>query len=83
MIKIPRLAATLAFGLITCLFSNSTLNAQQDAPTPTLPAPTEAAAAASAPEASLEMRINALESYLQNTNPEEAFKSLKVKKKND
>ncbi|NBV34516.1 MAG: ammonium transporter, partial [Proteobacteria bacterium] len=29
------------------------------------------------------MRINALESYLQNTNPEEAFKSLKVKKKND
>ena len=83
MIKIPRLAATLAFGLITCLFSNSTLNAQQDAPTPTPPAPTEAAAAASAPEASLEMRINALESYLQNTNPEDAFKSLKVKKKND
>jgi Amt family ammonium transporter len=29
------------------------------------------------------MRINALESYIQNTNPEEAFKSLKVKKKNE
>jgi len=83
MIKIPRLAATLAFGLITCLFSNSTLNAQQAGATPPPPAPTEAPAAASAPEASLEMRINALEAYLQNTNPEDAFKSLKVKKKND
>ncbi|NBV86159.1 MAG: ammonium transporter, partial [Verrucomicrobia bacterium] len=28
------------------------------------------------------MRVNALEAYFQNTNPEEAFKSLKVKTKN-
>ena len=83
MIKICRLAATLALGLTTCLFSHSTLNAQQAEATPPPPAPTEAPAAASAPEASLEMRINALEAYLQNTNPEDAFKSLKVKKKND
>jgi Amt family ammonium transporter len=82
MIKLPRLAATLAFGLITCLFSHAPLNAQQAEATPP-PAPTEAPAAAHAPEASLEMRINALEAYLQNTNPEDAFKSLKVKKKND
>ena len=79
MIKLPRLAATLAFGLITCLFSPLTLNAQQAEATPPPPAPTEAPAAASAPEASLEMRINALEAYLQNTNPEDAFKILKVK----
>jgi Amt family ammonium transporter len=83
MIKLPRLAATLAFGLITCLFSHAPLNAQQAEATPPPSAPTEAPAAAHAPEASLEMRINALEAYLQNTNPEDAFKSLKVKKKNE
>jgi len=47
------------------------------------PAPAAAAPATAAVEATLEMRINALEAYLQNTSPDAAFESLKVKKKND
>jgi Amt family ammonium transporter len=54
--------------------------AAQEAPAATAPAAKEAPAAS---EATLEMRVNALEAYFQNTNPEDAFKSLKVKKKND
>jgi Amt family ammonium transporter len=58
------------------------------APAPAAPAPAAAppaaeAAAPAAVEATLEMRINALEAYLQNTSPDAAFESLKVKKKND
>jgi len=53
------------------------------APAPAAPAAAPAAETAAGPEVSLEMRINALESYLQNTSPDDAFKSLKVKKKND
>lgn len=86
MIKIPRLAATLACTLVACLYSSAPLNAQEAVPNPTAAlsaSPTAAPAVASAPEATLEMRINALEAYLQNTNPEDAFKSLKLKKKND
>jgi Amt family ammonium transporter len=53
-------------------------------PAPPPPAPAAPAAApAAAAEATLEMRINALEAYLQNTSPDAAFESLKVKKKND
>ena len=53
------------------------------APAPAAAAPAAAAPAAAAVEATLEMRINALEAYLQNTSPDAAFESLKVKKKNE
>ncbi len=53
------------------------------APAPPPPAPAAAAEApAAATEVTLEMRINALEAYLQNTSPDAAFESLKIKKKN-
>ena len=52
------------------------------APAPAAP-PAAAAPAAAAVEATLEMRINALEAYLQNTSPDAAFESLKIKKKNE
>ncbi len=53
------------------------------APTPPPPAAAAAEAPAAAAEVTLEMRINALEAYLQNTSPDAAFESLKIKKKND
>jgi Amt family ammonium transporter len=53
------------------------------APAPPPPPVEPAAAPAAAAEVTLEMRINALESYLQNTSPDAAFESLKIKKKND
>lgn len=96
MIKIHR-AAVLA-ACLASLLAPTGLRAQENAPSPApaaaqapaapaAPAPAPAAAPAAdkatGPEVSLEMRINALESYLQNTSPDDAFKSLKVKKKND
>ena len=83
MSRIAALAACLAAFSLTPIASHA-----QDAPpaAPAAPAAPVAAApaeAAAAVEATLEMRINALEAYIQNTSPEEAFKALKVKKKND
>jgi Amt family ammonium transporter len=95
MIKIHRAAALAA--CLASLLAPTGLRAQDNAPAPApapaavqapaAPAPAPAAAPAAekaaGPEVSLEMRINALESYLQNTSPDDAFKSLKVKQKND
>jgi len=95
MIKTPRLAASFACALAACLLPHSAFSAEQPAAAPTAataPAAASTEQAATAPtavpppapaavEATLEMRINALEAYLQNTNPEDAFKSLKVKTK--
>ena len=84
MLRIPKFMA-----LAACLAALSLTSSQGQETPPAAPQAKPAPAAAvapeapSAPEATLEMRVNALEAYLQNTNPEDAFKSLKVKKKND
>lgn len=91
MPKLIALAASLAALSLTPLRAQENPPAAAPTPVPAAApaavappaAAPEAPAAAASAEASLEMRINALEAYLQNTNPEEAFKSLKVKKKND
>ncbi len=84
MLKNLRLAA-LAAGLFAALAGGAPRVCAQESATPAPVVPITAAPAAEAPalpEATLEMRVNALEAYLQNTNPEDAFKSLKVKQKN-
>ncbi len=86
MIRMPRIGA-LAACLAAITFAP--MLPAQEAAAPAAAAPAAPAAAPEKPaeaapsEATLEMRINALEAYLQNTNPDEAFKSLKVKKKNE
>jgi Amt family ammonium transporter len=85
MLKIPKF---VALAVCAAALSLTPSHGQENPPAAPAATPPPAAAPAAAPapaaaEATLEMRINALESYLQNTNPEEAFKSLKVKKKNE
>jgi Amt family ammonium transporter len=90
MPKLIALAAGIAALSLTPLRAQENPPAAAPTPAPAAapaavapPAAAPEAPASAAAEATLEMRINALEAYLQNTNPEEAFKSLKVTKKND
>ncbi|MEY2599088.1 MAG: Ammonia channel precursor [Verrucomicrobiota bacterium] len=78
MMRLPRMFAAAALAALLGWGMTSPVLHAQDAA-----APAAAAAAAKAPEATLEQRVNALEAYFQNTDPNAAFKDLKVKKKND
>jgi Amt family ammonium transporter len=86
MIKVPRIFAAVALAsALAWGESTSVLHAQDApaaAPAAAAPAPAAAAPEAKVPEATLEQRVNAIEAYFQNTDPNAAFKDLKVKKKN-
>jgi len=88
MIKLPRifaaaaLASALAWGNS---FDRTVMRRTLHRLRPPAPAPAAAEAKpaeAKAPEATLEQRVNAIEAYFQNTDPNAAFKDLKVKQKN-